>query len=87
VTASSALPIASTNASRVRASNLLSAAFTLEKASSMGLKSGRVGRQVDKLAASPLDQLAHPPALVHRERLSITTTCPGLSEGTKKRSR
>jgi hypothetical protein len=32
-----------------------------------GIETGRVGRQVEKLASLLLDQLAHPPALVHRE--------------------
>jgi hypothetical protein len=47
---------------------------------------GRVGRQVGRLASPLLDQLLTLPPLC-TERSSITTTCPGPSEGTKKRSR
>jgi hypothetical protein len=47
---------------------------------------GRVGWQVQKLASLLLDQLLTLLPLC-TERLSITTTCPGPSEGIKKRSR
>src|SRR5215212_7909415 len=43
----------------------------------------RVRRQVKELAAPPLDDLLHSAVLVGRERLSITTNCPGSRVGAK----
>ncbi len=60
LTAQSVLPIVSTRASRVRTSASRNNPLILEKASSMGLEVRRVGRQVEKLAASLLDQLTYP---------------------------
>jgi hypothetical protein len=53
-----------------------------------GVEVRRVGRQVQKLAAPTLDQLPNlpnPRPLVG-ERLSITTTCPGVSAEARTRS-
>jgi hypothetical protein len=52
-----------------------------------GVEVGRVWRQVEQLAEprSSMSSLTLPPLC--EERLSITTTCPGLSEGAKTRSR
>src|SRR3712207_8387867 len=52
-----------------------------------GIEIGGVGRQVDEFAAPLLDELPNPRAFVRREGLSITTTCPGPSEGVSTRSR
>ena len=52
-----------------------------------GIEIGGVGRQVDEFAAPLLDELPNPREPLCEERLSITTTCPGPSEGVSTCSR
>ena len=50
-----------------------------------GVEIGRVGRQVEKRAASLLDELAHPRTFVRREVVHHHI-CPGFSSGARTRS-
>src|SRR3954454_11616359 len=52
-----------------------------------GVEIGGVGRQVHH-SSQPLSSMSsHTPTALCEERLSITTTCPGRSDGASTRSR
>jgi hypothetical protein len=76
----SALPIASTSASRVRASARRMSPLTFEKASSMGEKFGEyAGKNNNSQPHVSTSSLTRSPLWAFR--LSMTTTCPGRSAG------
>ena len=79
VTAPSALP----SASRVLASALRKSPLIFENVSSMGLRSGEYAGK--NKSSQPSSTNSRTPSPLRTERLSITTTCPGESDGARIR--
>jgi hypothetical protein len=68
----------------VRAPSFLKDVLDLGERLLDGIKLGRVGGHEYQLCSPRFNELPYPLGSVRPEALSITTTCPSVSEGAKK---